>query len=106
MAQIKDFHTFSPLKKVSKDTVDHTFMPVHMCFMWNFISGVNHGWFWGGGIIVASSEYAYCGVAEIYTTKKYFFLGKRNYIDVDSVDYVNYYLHGSTKHKIYTVKGP
>ena len=58
-----------------------------------------------GGIIVASGKYAYCGVVKIYTTKRYFFLEDRHDVDVDSVDSVNYYLPGFTKHKINTVTG-
>ena len=32
MDQIRDFHTFRPLKIFSKSPADNTFVPVHMCF--------------------------------------------------------------------------
>ena len=39
-------------------------------------------------------EDTYCGVANINTVRTAFFLEDINYLEVDSVDFVNAYIHG------------
>ena len=54
---------------------------------------------------VERDEDHYCGLANIDTVRTDFFLGQINYLEVDTADVGNNYIHGFTKEKIYAVAG-
>ena len=59
-----------------------------------------------GNMKVFTYEEAFCGLVNLYNTKKDFFLGKLKKLDVVSLYVVNKYLHGFKKQNIYTVEIP
>ena len=50
-----------------------------------------------GNMKVFTYEEAFCGLVNLYNTKKAFFLGKPKKLDVVSLYVVNKYLHGFKK---------
>ena len=81
MAQNKYFQIFKPLKRVSKDPYNHTFVPCKTFYIKfdprrkaRLVTVVN--------MTGASDEYAYCGVVNIHTLRTVFFCGYINGVEV------------------------
>ena len=100
MSHIKDLQLFIPLHRGSKDTYNHTIIPLHMCFDVNFFLMRNLRLVSGGNMTGDRDNDSYFGVVKMDTLRTDLFLEKLNGIEVAATDIVNAYIHGFTNEYI------
>ena len=106
MSHIKYFKMYKTLKKVTKDTYNHTFVPVYVYFEVKFDLSKKSQIFLRGNITGSRDKDDYFRVVIIDNVGTYFLYGHINNTEVDSTYGMNDYLNFFIKDKIYTMIGP
>ena len=100
MVQIKYLQTFRILNIGTKALDNYNYLSVHMWFDVKFVLGSNSLLFEGDYMTGSSYEVYCCGLVNIGTVSKVFFIEHINNPEVDDSDVGNSYIHGFTNEKI------